>query len=369
MNLNYRDRTGRASLAVLRPSGRTPERPMLGAVQVSVPARGRRIAGRMRCPLERDHKPRDIMVREAFENAIVVINVFGGSINGVLHLLAVADACGVALSLDDFASIGRRSPVLADIMPSGRFVMDDLHCMGGSPGVLQLLLTEKLITGDTRTITGKTQAENVAYYPALKAGQEVIRPTANPFSHQGNLRIVRGNLAPDGAVAKVSPGSPGTFTGPARVFDSEEEMLTAVEARRIRTGDVVIIRYEDPKGGPGIPEMLAPTGALIGCGLGGSVALITDGRFSGASHGIIVGHVRSQAQLGGPIAFVEEGDKISIDAEKGVISVARLSVEIESRRLAWKTQALEIPPRRLGPLCRAGRRCQPWLPDRSLPQY
>jgi dihydroxy-acid dehydratase len=286
--------------------------------------------------LEKDIKPRDIMTRQAFENAMVVVVALGGSTNAVLHLIAMARAVDVALSLDDFQQVSNRVPFLADLKPSGRFVQEDLHAAGGIPAVMKYLLGAGLLRGDCLTVTGRTLAENLADVADLAQGQEIIRPLDNPVKSTGHLQIMWGNLAPEGAVAKIT-GKEGTrFSGPANVFDSEEQMLAALEAKKISSGDVIIIRYEGPKGGPGMPEMLTPTSAIMGAGLGNDVALLTDGRFSGGSHGFIVGHVTPEAQVGGPIALVENGDQITIDSENNTIDVAISETEMAQRRNAWQ---------------------------------
>ncbi|MDG1875552.1 MAG: dihydroxy-acid dehydratase [Mariniblastus sp.] len=285
--------------------------------------------------LELDIKPRDIMTREAFENAVVVIMALGGSTNAVLHLIAMARSVDVNLSLDDFQTVSNRIPFIADLKPSGRFVQEDLHAVGGTPAVMKYLLEHDLLHGDCMTVTGKTLAENVADLPGLSDGQEVIRPIDNPIKPSGHIQILYGNLAPDGAVAKIT-GKEGTvFTGTANVFESEEEMVAALEENKIIKGDVVIIRYEGPKGGPGMPEMLTPTSAIVGAGLGNDVALLTDGRFSGGSHGFIVGHITPEAQEGGPIGLVKNGDQITIDASENTIKVHLSDLELESRRKNW----------------------------------
>jgi len=293
----------------------------------------------IRICLERDIKPRDIMTREAFENALVLLMVVGGSTNAVLHLLAMARSVDVPLSIDDFQTVSDRTPLLADLKPSGRFVQEELHAVGGTPAVMKLLLDEGLINGDCLTVTGKTIAENLAELPGLKADQEIVRPLSNPIKATGHIRIMRGNFCPEGAVAKITGKEGFQFSGTANVFDSEEEMLAALEQKKINKGDVVIIRYEGPQGGPGMPEMLTPTSAIMGAGLGSDVALMTDGRFSGGSHGFIVGHVTPEAQVGGPIALVENGDKITIDAEANRINVDLSDDEWERRRAAWTAPA------------------------------
>ncbi|MEQ8836572.1 MAG: dihydroxy-acid dehydratase, partial [Lacipirellulaceae bacterium] len=289
--------------------------------------------------LEKDIKPRDIMTREAFENAIVYLTVVGGSTNAVLHLLAMARSVDVKLTIDDFQAVSNRTPLLADLKPSGRFVQEELHEVGGTPAVMKLLLDEGMITGDCLTVTGKTIAENLAALPALSEGQEVVRPVTNPIKETGHLRIMRGNFCPEGAVAKITGKEGLLFEGIANCFDSEEDMLTALEEKKINKGDVVIIRYEGPQGGPGMPEMLTPTSAIMGAGLGADVALMTDGRFSGGSHGFIVGHVTPEAQVGGPIALVQNGDRITIDAEANTITVDVSDEELAQRKEAWKAPA------------------------------
>jgi dihydroxy-acid dehydratase len=291
--------------------------------------------------LENDIKPRDIMTRAAFENAMVVVMVLGGSTNAVLHLIAIARSVDVELTIDDFQSVSDRIPLLADLKPSGRYVQEDLHNVGGTPAVMKYLLAEGLLDGDCLTVSGKTLAENLEDAAQLAEGQDVVRTLQNPIKTSGHLQILRGNLAPDGAVAKITGKEGLVFTGTANVFDSEEEMLAALEAKQIQKGDVVIIRYEGPQGGPGMPEMLTPTSAIMGAGLGGDVALITDGRFSGGSHGFIVGHVTPEAQLGGPLALVENGDSITIDAENNRIDVDLSDEELDSRRARWTAPPLK----------------------------
>ncbi len=285
--------------------------------------------------LERDLKPRDIMTRQAFENAMVVGMVLGGSTNLVLHLLAMARAAGVALSIDDFQAVSDRTPLLADFKPSGEFVMEDLHKVGGTPAVMKLLLEHGLLDGDCMTVTGRTLAENLAELPGLSRGQHVVHPIDHPIKETGHIRILKGSLAPEGAVAKITGKEGLSFTGPAQVFDCEEDMVAAAEKGEIREGSVIVIRYEGPKGGPGMPEMLSPTSILMGAGLGDKVALITDGRFSGGSHGFIIGHVTPEAQEGGPIALVRDGDRLHIDAKQNLIEVDLPPEELEGRRAAW----------------------------------
>jgi dihydroxy-acid dehydratase len=281
-------------------------------------------------------RPRDLMSREAFENAISVIMAVGGSTNSVLHLLAVARTAGVPLCIDDFEAIRQRVPVICDLKPSGRYVTVDLHRAGGIPQVMKLLLDAGLLHGDCRTVEGKTLREVLAEVPAEPpAGQDVIRPLSNPLYAKGHLAILKGNLASEGSVAKISGVKTPVLTGPARVFESEEEALAAILAKRIREGDVVVIRYEGPVGGPGMREMLAPTAAIIGEGLGDTVALITDGRFSGGTYGMVVGHVAPEAAVGGTIGLVQEGDSITVDAQNLLIQLNVDDAELQRRRAAW----------------------------------
>jgi dihydroxy-acid dehydratase len=286
--------------------------------------------------LELDLKPRDIMTRPAFENAMVLMTTMGGSTNAVLHLIAMARAVGVELTLDDFQAVSNRVPLLADFKPSGLYVLEDLHRIGGIPAVVKMLLDENLLNGDCVTVTGKTLKENVKDLPGLPQGQPIVRPLSNPLKASGHIQILKGNLAPEGAVAKITGKEGLQFSGPAKVYDSEEDMLHALERKEIGKGDIVVIRYEGPKGGPGMPEMLTPTSAVMGAGLGKDVALITDGRFSGGSHGFIVGHITPEAQEGGPIALIRTGDRITIDAEKNLLNVDLSNDELAARRKAWK---------------------------------
>lgn len=290
----------------------------------------------IRVLLEKDIKPRDIMTRDAFENAVVVVMALGGSTNAVLHLIAMARAVDVDLTIDDFQSVSDRIPYIADLKPSGRFVMEDLHTVGGTPAVLKYLLEKGLLKGDCLTVTGKTLAENLADLPGLKEGQEIIQPVEQPIKKTGHLRVLRGNVAPEGAIAKITGKEGLSFSGSARCYDSEEDMLKGLENNEIQKGDVVIIRYEGPKGGPGMPEMLTPTSAIMGAGLGSDVALMTDGRFSGGSHGFIVGHVTPEAQVGGPLALIENGDRITIDAETNEINVDVSDEVLQQRRESWQ---------------------------------
>ena len=285
--------------------------------------------------LEKDIKPRDIMTRAAFENALVIIMALGGSTNAVLHLLAMARAVDVPLTIDDFQAVSDRVPFLADLKPSGKYVMEDLHNVGGTPAVMKYLLEQGLIDGDCLTVTGKTIAENLQDLPALQQGQDVFHDISDPIKETGHIQILKGNLAPGGSVAKITGKEGLQFTGPAKVFDSEEEMLKALEENHINKGDVVVIRYEGPKGGPGMPEMLTPTSAIMGAGLGKDVALLTDGRFSGGSHGFIIGHIVPEAQDGGPLALVCDGDVIAIDADSKTLSVDVSDAELQQRREAW----------------------------------
>ncbi|KAG0232677.1 hypothetical protein BGW41_001767 [Actinomortierella wolfii] len=285
--------------------------------------------------LELNIRPRDIMTREAFENAMVLTMILGGSTNAVLHLIAIARAVDVPLTIDDFQRVSERIPLLADLKPSGKYVMEDLHHIGGTPAVLKFLLENGLIHGDCLTVTGKTLAENLSEVPGLKEGQEVIRPLSNPIKKTGHLCILKGNLAPEGSVAKITGKEGLRFEGPANVYDHESDMLRGLENGEIKKGQVIIIRYSGPKGGPGMPEMLTPTSAIMGAGLGNDVALLTDGRFSGGSHGFIIGHITPEAQEGGPIGLIKNGDIVTIDAENRTIDVKVSDEEMKARRAAW----------------------------------
>lgn len=289
----------------------------------------------MKVLLEKDIKPRDIMTREAFENAMVIIMALGGSTNAVLHLIAMARSVEVDLSIDDFQTVSDRVPFIADLKPSGKYVMEDLHSVGGTPAVLKFLLEHDFINGDCLTVTGRTLAENLRDLPGLADGQEIIQPLDKPIKPTGHIRIMRGNVAPEGAVAKITGKEGLRFTGTARCYDAEESMLKGLEDGEIQKGDIVIIRYEGPKGGPGMPEMLTPTSAIMGAGLGSDVALMTDGRFSGGSHGFIVGHITPEAQVGGPIALLQTGDRITVDAESNQINVDLSDSEMQERRERW----------------------------------
>ena len=291
--------------------------------------------------LDMDLKPRDIMTRAAFDNALVLITVLGGSTNAVLHLIAIARSVGIDLTLDDVQRVSDRVPMLADFKPSGQYVMEDLQNVGGTPGVMKMLLDEGLLHGDCLTVTGRTQAENLRKLPGLSPGQPIVRPLRDPIKATGHLQVLKGNLAPDGSVAKITGKEGLRFAGPARVYNSEEDMLRGLELGEISKGDVIVIRYEGPKGGPGMPEMLTPTSAIMGAGLGKDVALLTDGRFSGGSHGFLVGHVTPEAQVGGPIALVRSGDWITIDAEQNLISVDLTDGEVALRREQWTAPPLK----------------------------
>jgi dihydroxy-acid dehydratase len=287
-----------------------------------------------------DMKPRDIITLDAIENAIALVMATGGSTNAVLHYLAIAAAAGVEWTIDDFERVRKRVPVLCELKPSGRFVATDFHAAGGVPQVLRILLDHGLLHGECMTITGKTLAEELASVPAEpRADQEVIRPWSKPMYAQGHLAILKGNLAPEGCVAKITGLKNPTITGPARVFDSEPACLEAIMAKKIKPGDVIVIRYEGPKGGPGMQEMLAPTSALIGQGLGESVGLVTDGRFSGGTWGMVVGHVAPEAYVGGNIALIEENDSITIDARKLLVQLNVSDAELVQRRARWKPPA------------------------------
>ncbi len=286
--------------------------------------------------IREDIKPRDIMTREAFENAIAVVIALGGSTNAVLHLLAIAREAEVELSLDDFTRIGAKVPVLADVKPSGKYLMSELIEIGGIQPLMKRLLDRGLLHGECMTVTGKTLAENLANVADYPEGQEIVRDFDNPIKPDSHLAILYGNVAPEGAVAKITGKEGLRFEGSARVFHSEEEALQAILDDSIKAGDVIVIRYEGPKGAPGMREMLSPTGAIMGKGLGSKVALITDGRFSGGSHGFVVGHVSPEAAAGGPIGLIEDGDVLQIDAETREISVALSDEELAQRRAAWK---------------------------------
>ena len=287
--------------------------------------------------IARNLKPRDIVTRKSIENAVALVMATGGSTNAVLHYLAIAHAADVRWTIDDFERVRRKVPVLCDLKPSGRYVAVDFHRAGGVPQVLKMLLSHGLLHGDCMTITGRTMAQELSAVPEEpRADQDVIRPWSNPLYPHGHLAILKGNLAPEGCVAKITGLKSPKITGPARVFDSEPECMKAIMAKKIKAGDVIVIRHEGPKGGPGMQEMLAPTAALIGQGLGGSVGLLTDGRFSGGTWGIVVGHIAPEAFVGGPIALVKNGDSITIDAHKRLIQLNVPSKELAARRKKWK---------------------------------
>lgn len=285
--------------------------------------------------LANDIKPRDIMTRTAFENAITLITVLGGSTNAVLHLIAVAKSVGVDITLQDFQRISDKTPFLADLKPSGKYVMEDLHQAGGVAGVMKMLLANGYLNGDCLTVTGNTLAENLAGVQPLKAGQKIIHDFSEPIKESGHLQMLFGNLAEDGSVAKITGKEGEVFTGTAKVYDSEAQANQAINDGKIEAGNVVVIRYCGPKGGPGMPEMLKPTSAIMGAGLGGKVALITDGRFSGGTHGFVVGHITPEAQLGGAIGLLEDGDEITIDAINNTIDVKLSEEELKTRREKW----------------------------------
>ncbi|KAJ5777605.1 dihydroxy-acid dehydratase [Penicillium odoratum] len=290
--------------------------------------------------LKEDIRPRDIMTRQAFENAMVVVNITGGSTNAVLHLIAIADSVGVKLTIDDFQAVSDRIPFLADLKPSGKYVMADVHEIGGTPGLLKLLLKEGLIDGSGMTVTGETLAKNLENVPDLAPNQKIIRPFSNPIKSTGHIQILRGSLAPGGSVGKIT-GKEGTcFTGKARVFDDEDSFIAALERSEIKKDEktVVVIRYCGPKGGPGMPEMLKPSSALMGYGLGSSCALITDGRFSGGSHGFLIGHIVPEAAVGGPIGLVEDGDVITIDADNLKLDLDVPEETLAERRKDWEAR-------------------------------
>jgi dihydroxy-acid dehydratase len=290
--------------------------------------------------LEMDLKPRDIMTKGAFENAIRMVMVTGGSTNAVLHLIAMSRSTRnpeTYLTLDDFQRISNETPFLADLKPSGKFVMEDVQNIGGTPGLIKFMIDNGLFDGSQMTVTGKTHAENLKDHPGLTPGQQIIRPLNDPIKKTGHLLMMYGNLCPGGGVAKITGKEGETFTGTARVYDNEQAMMRGLENKEIKAGDVVIIRYEGPKGGPGLPEMLTPTSAIMGAGLGDKVALLTDGRFSGGSHGFCIGHITPEAQVGGPIALVKNGDPIRIDArpDQRTIDLLISDEEWEKRRAEW----------------------------------
>ncbi len=292
--------------------------------------------------LEKDLKPRDIITRESLKNAVTMIVALGGSTNAVMHMLAIAHAAEVPFTIDDFQEISNATPYIADLKPSGKYVMEDLYNIGGVPAVQKLLLKEGYLDGDCMTVTGKTLGENVADVPSLFKEQNIIHPVSDPIKETGHLQILYGNLAPEGAVAKITGKEGVRFEGIARVFESEEDSLEAIQNGKVKAGDVVVIRYEGPKGGPGMREMLSITSAIMGAGLGKKVALITDGRFSGGSHGFVIGHVTPEAQVGGPIALLQDGDPILIDAEERIMRVDVTEEELQARREEWEAPPLQI---------------------------
>ena len=299
-----------------------------------------RVGAAIRNLLEKNICPRDIMTRQAFENAFTVLTVLGGSTNAVMHLIAMAKAAGVAWTIDDCQRISDKTPFLADLKPSGKYVMEDLHNIGGIPSVMRFLLDNNMLHRDCLTVTGKTIAENYADAPVLKEGQQIIRPLSNPVKPQGHIQILYGNLALEGSVAKITGKEGEVFTGKAKVYDSEQAANDAIRAGKVEMGDVVVIRYIGPKGGPGMAEMLKPTSLIMGAGLGNSVALITDGRFSGGTHGFVVGHITPEAQVGGNIALIKDGDTIVIDAVNNLLDLKISDEEMAARRAAYMPRPL-----------------------------
>lgn len=293
--------------------------------------------------LKQDIRPKDILTRQAFENAMVLVNITGGSTNAVLHLIAIADSVGIKLTIDDFQSVSDRIPFLADLKPSGKYVMADINDIGGTPALLKYLLKEGIIDGSGITVTGKTLKENLENAPSFPSDQEIIRPLSNPIKKTGHIQILRGNLAPGGCVGKITGKEGLRFVGKAKVYDAEDDFIAALEAGEVKQGEktVVVIRYEGPKGGPGMPEMLKPSSAIMGAGLGKDVALLTDGRFSGGSHGFLIGHIVPEAQEGGPIGLVRDGDEVTIDAETRELNVSVSEEEMERRRQEWTAPPLK----------------------------
>ncbi|CAG5077399.1 dihydroxy-acid dehydratase [Parvicella tangerina] len=296
----------------------------------------------MKILIEKDIKPSDIVTRKSLENAIKVVTVLGGSTNAVLHFLAIAKAAQVEFTLEDIERISEETPFLADLKPSGKYLMEDVHRVGGIPAVMKYMLENGMLHGDCLTITGRTVADNLSQVDSLLDDQDVIRPVQNPLKETGHLRILRGNLAPDGSVAKITGKEGLTFSGPAKVFEGEYAANDGIREGLVKKGDVVVIRYEGPQGGPGMPEMLKPTAAIMGAGLGNDVALITDGRFSGGTHGFVVGHISPEAQVGGPIALVKDGDLITIDAKKNSITLEVSDEELTERKESWKQPSLKV---------------------------
>ncbi|KAF2144159.1 uncharacterized protein K452DRAFT_267354 [Aplosporella prunicola CBS 121167] len=293
--------------------------------------------------LKEDIRPRDIMTRQAFENAMVLVNITGGSTNAVLHLIAIADSVGIKLTIDDFQAVSDRTPFLADLKPSGKYVMADVFDIGGTPALIKFMLAEGIIDGNQMTVTGKTLKQNVEKAPGFPSDQQIIRPLSNPIKKTGHLQILRGSLAPEGCVGKITGKEGLRFVGKARVYDAEDDFIQSLEKGEIKKGEktVVVIRYEGPKGGPGMPEMLKPSSAIMGAGLGQDVALITDGRFSGGSHGFLIGHIVPEAQVGGPIGLVRDGDEIEIDAETRELNLKVGEEELVRRRAEWQAPALK----------------------------
>ena len=312
------------------------------AVSPDKKAECERVGSALRHLVEQDLKPKDIVTRKSLENAIRLIAVLGGSTNAVLHFLAIAKAAEIEFTIDDFQAIMDKTPFLADLKPSGKYLMEDLHNVGGVPAVLKFMLEEGMLHGDCLTVTGKTLAENLAEVNSLKEGQDIIRPVANPIKKTGHIRILKGNLAEGGSVAKITGKEGLLFKGPARVFNGEYAANDGIKNGLVQKGEVVVIRYEGPKGGPGMPEMLKPTAAIMGAGLGKDVALITDGRFSGGTHGFVVGHVVPEAQIGGAIALIEDGDIIEINAEKNTLEVHLSEAELSQRKANWKAPDLKF---------------------------
>ena len=312
------------------------------AVSPDKKAECERVGSALRHLVEKDLKPKDIVTRKSLENAIRLIAVLGGSTNAVLHFLAIAKAAEIEFTIDDFQAIMDKTPFLADLKPSGKYLMEDLHNVGGVPAVLKFMLDEGMLHGDCLTVTGKTLAENLAEVNPLQEGQDIIRPVANPIKETGHIRILKGNLAEGGSVAKITGKEGLLFKGPARVFNGEYAANDGIKNGLVQKGEVVVIRYEGPKGGPGMPEMLKPTAAIMGAGLGNDVALITDGRFSGGTHGFVVGHVVPEAQIGGAIALVQDGDIIEINAEKNTLEVHLSEAELNARKANWKAPDLKF---------------------------
>ena len=312
------------------------------AVSPDKKAECERVGSALRHLVEQDIKPKDVVTKKSLENAIRLIAVLGGSTNAVLHFLAIAKAAEIEFTIDDFQAIMDKTPFLADLKPSGKYLMEDLHNVGGVPAVLKFMLDEGMLHGDCLTVTGKTLAENLAEAAPLKEGQDIISPVASPIKASGHIRILKGNLAEGGSVAKITGKEGLLFKGPARVFNGEYEANDGIRNGLVQKGEVVVIRYEGPKGGPGMPEMLKPTAAIMGVGLGKDVALITDGRFSGGTHGFVVGHIVPEAQAGGVIALIEDGDIIEINAEKNTLEVHLSDAELNERKANWKAPALKF---------------------------